>query len=96
VYKFDASECILHYLNENKELPIGSLSTPHYEVNPPRVSLSKTKEADFNCEKLPSPMEQIYRFKKESEKVMEEQGGKVYTWDVLYDASKKLITVEIL
>jgi len=84
VFKFDATECMLHYLNENTALPIGSLLTNYYEAP---IAFVETKEATFLiCEKLPSPMGAnltAFKTKESAEKVMEEQGGKLYTWDAL-------------
>jgi copper chaperone NosL len=84
VFKFDATECMLSYVDENKELLIGSLLTNYYED--PTKFLS-TQEATFLIsEKLPSPMGAnltAFKTKESAEKVLTEKGGELYSWEAL-------------
>ena len=90
VYKFDATECMLNYLDENKELPIASLLTNYYEQP---TEFIKTQEATFLISKsLPSPMGAnltAFKTKESAEEVLAEKGGELYTWDALQTYLKK-------
>jgi len=84
VFKFDATECMLNYINQNPELPLGSLFTNYYE-DP--TALTATLEATFLIsEKLPSPMGAnltAFKTKESAKKVQLKKGGKLYTWEAL-------------
>ena len=84
VFKFDATECMLNYVGENKALPIGSLLTNYYDVP---TAFIPTQEATFLIsEKLPSPMGAnltAFKTKESAEKVLAEKGGELYTWEAL-------------
>ena len=84
VYKFDAAECMLNYINENPELPVSILLTNYYEAPAEFIT---TEEATFLIStKLPSPMGAnltAFKTKESAERVLAEKGGKLYTWDAL-------------
>jgi len=84
VYKFDATECMVNYLKENKELPISNLLTNYYEAPTQFIS---TEEAIFLIsDKLPSPMGAnltAFQTKESAEQVLAEKGGELYTWETL-------------
>ena len=84
VFKFDATECMLNYMGEHTELPIGSLLTNYYEEP---TAFIPTQEATFLIsEQLPSPMGAnltAFKTKESAEKVLSEKGGKLYTWEAL-------------
>jgi copper chaperone NosL len=84
VFKFDATECMLNYVDENKALPISSLLTNYYDIP---TEFIPTQEAVFLIsEKLPSPMGAnltAFKTKESAEKVLVEKGGELYTWEAL-------------
>jgi len=84
VFKFDATECMLNYLSDNKELPIHSLLTNYYEAPTEFIAV---EEATFLIsEKLPSPMGAnltAFQIKASAEKVQLENGGDLYNWEAL-------------
>lgn len=90
VFKFDATECMLNYINDNKELPVRSLLTNYYET--PTAFIS-TEEATFLIsEKLPSPMGAnltAFQTRTAAEKVQSEKGGRLYHWEALKKHLKK-------
>jgi copper chaperone NosL len=84
VYKFDAAECMINYVNENKKTEIGSLLTNYHEEP---TSFITNKEASFLISKnLPSPMGAYltaFKSKAKAEEMIAEKGGTIYTWDEL-------------
>ncbi|MAO07297.1 MAG: hypothetical protein CL596_01135 [Alteromonas sp.] len=84
VYKFDATECMLNYLNENPNLPVGNLLTNYYESP---TDLTASQEATYLISKnLPSPMGAYltaFKSKEMAEKVQNEKGGNLYNWQSL-------------
>ena len=90
VFKFDATECMLNYIEENKNLRIGSLLTNYYEFPAEFVTV---QEATFLIsEKLPSPMgANLTAFKSNAiaEEILTEKGGQLFTWETLKVHLKK-------
>lgn len=90
VFKFDATECMLNYLQDNPDTEVGNFYTNHYE-NP--TDLIAVTEATFLIsEALPSPMNgNITAFKERNtaEKVRAEKDGTLYTWEELKQHQKK-------
>ncbi len=90
VFKFDATECMLNYISENKELLINSLLTNYYETP---TALIPTKEATFLIsENIPSPMGAnltAFQVKASAEKVQSKKGGDLYNWEELKMHLKK-------
>ncbi|MBC8753346.1 nitrous oxide reductase accessory protein NosL [Kordia sp. YSTF-M3] len=84
VFKFDATECMLNYMAETKDLQIGNILTNYYEAP---TELIKTQEATFLIsENLPSPMGAYltaFENTANAEKVQAEKGGKLYNWEAL-------------
>jgi copper chaperone NosL len=84
VYKFDAAECMLNYINKNPKLPVSILLTNYYEAPTEFIT---TEEATFLIStNLPSPMGAnltAFKTKESAEKVLAEKGGTLYTWDTL-------------
>jgi len=84
VFKFDATECMLDYLEDNKELATRSCLTNYYDAP---TEFMSTKEATFLISKnLPSPMGAnltAFKTKKSAEKIQSEKGGKLYNWEQL-------------
>lgn len=84
VFKFDATECMLNYTNEKKNLAVESMLTNYYESPTKFIS---AKEAIFLIsENLPSPMREnitAFKSKESSEKIIAEKGGKLFTYEAL-------------
>lgn len=84
VFKFDATECMLDYMQKNKDLPIGSLHTNYYETP---TDFIVAQDATFLIsENLPSPMGAYltaFKTKESADKVLLEIGGKLYSWNEL-------------
>lgn len=84
VFKFDATECMLNYLQDNPDTEVGNFYTNHYE-NP--TNLIPTSEATFLISKaLPSPMGAnitAFENKIDAEKIQADKNGTLYTWDEL-------------
>jgi copper chaperone NosL len=84
VFKFDATECMLNYVDENKALPIGSFLTNYYDI--PTEFIPAQEAIFLISEELPSPMGAnltAFKTKESAEKVLVEKGGELYTWEAL-------------
>jgi copper chaperone NosL len=84
VFKFDASECMLNYMHEHKEQPIGSILSNYFES--PTEFILAEEAIYLISEKLPSPMgANLSAFKtiETAEKLLKEKGGKLYNWEDL-------------
>ena len=81
VYKFDAAECLIRYIDELESTEGYLLLTNHFE-NP--EEFIKMEQATFLIsEKLPSPMGAfLTAFKTElkAKAIKEEKGGEIYNW----------------
>lgn len=84
VFKFDATECMLNYISETKDLQIGNILTNYYEAP---TKLMKTEDATFLIsENLPSPMGAYltaFETSENAKKIQSEKGGKLYNWVAL-------------
>jgi copper chaperone NosL len=84
VFKFDATECMLNYLDENKDQPVSRLLTNYYEAPTEFISL---EEATFLISKnFPSPMGAnltAFKTKESAEKIKAEKGGELYDFESL-------------
>lgn len=84
VFKFDASECMVNYLEANKEVQLGQMLTNYFEAP---TEFMPTQEATFLIsENLPSPMGAnltAFKTKVSAEKFQFEKGGNLYTWEEL-------------
>jgi copper chaperone NosL len=90
VFKFDATECMLNYINDNKELPVSNLLTNYYEV--PTEFIAVEEAVFLISEKLPSPMGAnltAFKTRVSAEKVQSEKGGNLYNWEELKIHLKK-------
>ncbi|WP_194765686.1 nitrous oxide reductase accessory protein NosL [Tamlana sp. I1] len=84
VLKFDATECMLNFVEENNTLSVKEFLTNYYEAP---TAFINAKEAIFLISKnLPSPMGAYltaFKTKKASDQAQKEHGGKLYTWESL-------------
>ncbi len=84
VYKFDATECMINYLEDfdTSEIQL-YLSTNYTE---PEVFTDATKATFLISENIPSPMGAFlsaFENKTDAEKFQSEKGGDLYTWSEL-------------
>lgn len=84
VYKFDATECMLEYLDDYPETAIGTLLTNYYEAPTKFIVM---QDASFLISAaIPSPMgANLTAFKtlESAKKIQAEKGGKLYNWNEL-------------
>lgn len=84
VYKFDATECMINFLNEFDATEVG-----HYLSNnftEPETLIDATQATFLISENVPSPMGAFlsaFKDRSDAEKVQVEKGGELYTWDEL-------------
>jgi copper chaperone NosL len=84
VFKFDATECLLHYLKESENSKGASLFTNYFES--PTKLISSEKASYLISENLPSPMAAnltAFKSQAQAEIILKEKGGKLLTWDAL-------------
>lgn len=84
VYKFDASECMIRYLEENPAVTYATLVTNYYEA--PREFVASEAAFYLISPSLPSPMgANLTAFKNKDIALglMAEKGGQLYTWSQL-------------
>lgn len=82
-YKFDSSECMIHFINENtKEKEMLHILSANY-LQPGH--LIDVKEATFIIsKKIPSPMGgflSAFQSQEEAKSIQKDFGGTLYTWD---------------
>lgn len=89
-YKFDAIECMLNYLRENKDI-----SPELYLVNDfmnPGQLIDATKATYLISKNIPSPMGEYLsalQSKEAADKTKMKNEGKLYTWEEILDYFKK-------
>lgn len=84
VYKFDATECMLHFIDEFDNTEIALYLSNNYTE--PEVLIDATKATFLISKNVPSPMGAFlsaFKNKADAEKVQTEKGGELYTWDTL-------------
>lgn len=84
VFKFDATECMLNYLNDDNDLQVETLLTNYYEA--PTEFINIENATFLISENLPSPMGAnltAFKTQEAAEKVLSEKGGKLYDWSAL-------------
>ena len=90
VYKFDASECMINFLDEFED----SSEIKHFLTNhftEPEVLIDATKATFLISENVPSPMGAFltaFKDKNEAEKIQSEKGGTMYSWEKLLEHLK--------
>lgn len=84
VYKFDASECMVRFLEEFEASEIKLYLTNNYLE--PEVLIDATSATFLISENIPSPMGAFlsaFKNKADAEKIQSEKTGTLYTWDQL-------------
>mgnify|MGYP002711993173 CR=1 FL=1 len=86
VYKFDATECMIHYLNDIDTTTVALFLSNCY--NAPRVLIDATQASFLISKEIPSPMgANLTAFKNEDSASRTQiiKGGDVYSWNELLD-----------
>lgn len=84
VYKFDASECMINFIEEFDTDEIKLYLSNNYTK--PEVLIDATKATFLISENVPSPMGAFltaFKNKSDAKKIQAEKGGILYTWDQL-------------
>lgn len=84
IYKFDATECMVNFMNEFEVSEIKLYFTNHYLD--PEVLIDATKATFLISKNIPSPMGAFitaFKTKADAENTMAEKDGTLYTWDEL-------------
>ncbi len=86
VYKFDAVECMINFLNDGKvdkkDVAMKLVNT----YNEPGKLLKATESYYLRSQNLPSPMGLFitpFTDKNQAKKVQNQKGGEIYTWQSL-------------
>lgn len=84
VYKFDATECMIHFMDEFDTAEIELYLSNNY--TDPEALIDATKATFLISENIPSPMGAFlsaFKNKADAEKFQADKGGKLYTWETL-------------
>lgn len=84
VFKFDAIECMIQYIQENKDLESGLLLVNDY--NQPGEWLNAEDATFMISKEIPSPMGgylSAYSTNEEAQSIQSQKGGELLTWDGL-------------
>ncbi|NNK83098.1 MAG: hypothetical protein HKO92_08235 [Flavobacteriaceae bacterium] len=84
VYMFDASECMIHFMDEFDTSQIALYLSNNY-TNPEEL-IDATQATFLISEKVPSPMGanlSAFKNKEDAIKLQSKKGGDIYTWDAL-------------
>ena len=84
VYKFDATECMIHFMNEFDVNDIKLYLSNNYTE--PEALIDATKATFLISENIPSPMGAFlsaFETEAEAQKFQSEQGGRLFNWNQL-------------
>ena len=84
VYKFDATECMINFIEEFDTSDIALYLSNNYTV--PEELIDATKATFIISENIPSPMGAFlsaFENPSDAKKVQAEKGGTLYTWEEL-------------
>lgn len=84
VYKFDATECMINFMDEFDTSEIELYLSNNYTE--PETLIDATQATFIISENIPSPMGAFlsaFKNKVEAEKVQTEKGGNLYSWNEL-------------
>ncbi|QRM89857.1 hypothetical protein FG167_11655 [Lacinutrix sp. WUR7] len=88
-YKFDATECMVNYLDEFDTSEIELYLTNYFSK--PETFTDATKATYLISKKIPSPMGAFltaFKDRSQAEKIQTEKGGELYSWTELLDHLK--------
>ncbi|MFD0989381.1 nitrous oxide reductase accessory protein NosL [Mariniflexile jejuense] len=83
-YKFDATECMVHFLDEFNTNDIKLYLSNNYIE--PTVFIDATKATFLISENIPSPMGAFlsaFKTKEDAVKIQTKKGGNLYSWETL-------------
>jgi len=89
VYKFDATECMINFMDEFETSEIEMFLSNNYTE--PELLIDATKATFLISENIPSPMGAFlsaFKDKSDAEKFQAEKGGDLYSWDTLLEKFK--------
>jgi len=84
VYKFDATECMIHFMDEFDTSQVELYLSNDYTK--PEVLIDATQATFLISKNVPSPMGAFlsaFENKADAEAVLKEKGGDLYTWETL-------------
>jgi copper chaperone NosL len=84
VYKFDATECMINFMDEFETTEIKLYLSNDYAE--PEALIDATKATFLISEKVPSPMGAFlsaFKNKTDAENVQSSKGGELYNWEAL-------------
>ena len=84
VYKFDATECMIHFLDDFDATQIELFLSNNYTE--PEVLIDATQATFLISKNVPSPMGAFlsaFKVKEDAEKVQSKKGGELFTWEEL-------------
>ena len=84
VYKFDATECMIHFIEEFDTSEIALYLSNNYTQ--PEVLIDATQATFLISKNIPSPMGAFlsaFKNKTDAEKFQADKGGELYTWNTL-------------
>lgn len=84
VYKFDASECMINFMDEFDTSSIKLYLSNDYSE--PEALINSEKATFLISKKIPSPMGAFlsaFKNKEDALKIQAEKGGDIYNWDEL-------------
>ncbi|WP_066225551.1 nitrous oxide reductase accessory protein NosL [Formosa haliotis] len=90
VYKFDATECMAHFMEDFNRSEIALYLVNHYSK--PEVLIDATQATFLVSKNIPSPMGAFvtaFQDHNIAEKVKSEQGGTLYTWNEILEHLKQ-------
>jgi copper chaperone NosL len=90
VYKFDATECMVNFMNDFDTSEIELYLSNNYTE--PEALIDATKATFLISKNIPSPMGAFlsaFQSKEAAKKFQSEQGGALYTWEELVTQLKK-------
>jgi len=89
VYKFDSTECMIHFLEDFDASTIKLYLSNNYTE--PGTLIDATKATFLISENIPSPMGAFlsaFKSKIKAEKAQKEKGGTLYSWEELLNHFK--------
>jgi len=89
VYTFDATECMVNFLNDFETSEIELYLSNHFSE--PEALIDATQATFLISENVPSPMGAFltaFKTKDAAKIVLNEKGGKLYSWDELLNHLK--------
>lgn len=84
IYKFDATECMIHFLEDVDQSTIHMFLTNHFSE--PETLIDATKATFLISKNIPSPMGAFitaFEHKADAETIQSEKSGTLYTWEEL-------------